>query len=131
MLTDVSIPANEFERLARANCKRWGAPYIAAVRALLVDGRGVPDVAREFELSPQHVYELRKRFLARRSNPVKIPAKTFMDSVSPDRGALLAPFRAELMKLIRNGYSTSQVLQFLQMNDVKVTARELANFLNA
>jgi hypothetical protein len=130
METQTSIPAKEFERLALENCSRWGAPYIAAVRALLVDGRDLRDVAREFELSHQHVYELRKRFLTRRNNPVKIPAKVFMDSVSPDRGPLLVPFRAEVMKLIKNGYSTPQVLEFLRLNDVKVTARELTRFLN-
>jgi hypothetical protein len=129
MATQTLIPAKEFERLARENCSRWGDHFVAAVRALLVDGRDLPDVAIEFAISPQHVYELRRRFLARRDNPVKVPAKVFMDSVSPDRSPLLVPFRAEVMKLIKKGYSTPQVLEFLRMNDVTVTSRELTRFL--
>ena len=129
MVTQTSIPAKEFERLAREYCSRWGDHFVAVVRALLVDGRELPDVAIEFAISPQHVYELRRRFLARRDNPVKVRAKTFMDSVSPDRSPLLVPFRAEVMKLITKGYSTPQVLEFLRMNDVTVTSRELTRFL--
>ena len=33
------------------------------------------------------------------------------------------------MKLIRNGYSTPQVFEFLRINDVDVSVRELVDFL--
>ncbi len=96
----------------------------------MVDRRPVAEVAVEFGRSKFHVYELRKRFVTHRNKMrLKVPARAFMSSVTPSGQSPLVPLRPEIMKLIRNGYSTPQVFEFLRINDVDVTVRELVDFL--
>jgi hypothetical protein len=125
-----SFSPEEFDEVVRASCGRWEEHSIAAVRAVVVDRRPVAEVALEFGRSKFHVYELRKRFVMHHNKlRLKVPARIFMSSVSPSGQSPLAPLRPEIMKLIRNGYSTPQVFEFLRINDVDVSVRELVDFL--
>lgn len=130
MSGDVTFSGDEFKRLVELHCPRWAARSIDIVRAVLVDSKTVPSVAKEFGIKPQHARVLLKRFIerARKTGGVKLPAEQFMQSVKPAMPGL-EPFRIDIGKLTRNGYAFEQIADFLRANEVKFSDDELKDFL--
>lgn len=132
MSNDERLAEDDFEEVARLHCHRWEARSLKAVRALLVDGERLADVAKEFGMRPQQVNVLRSRFLEAmgRAGVVKITAEQFMQKVTPAT-SVLEPFKKDIKQLTKAGYSESQIAEFLHENKVKVSAEELKSFLGA
>jgi hypothetical protein len=126
-----AVPAEDFDRVATLHCKRWEARSLKVARALLVEGKRVTDVAEEFGMKSQQAIVLRTRFLERMRQKavVKVPAETFMQSVTPSNTSVLEPFRNDLKQLTMHGYSEAQLVEFLRTNDVEVSQEELSTFL--
>lgn len=128
-----TVSAKEFDRVKRLHCRRWEARSLDAVRALLVDRKRISDVAEQFGMKPQQVNVLRARFFERmrREAAVKLPASQFMGTVAPANSSVLEPFKADIKQLVKRGYSTAQIADFLRANDIKVPARELNDLVGA
>ncbi|PLX76729.1 MAG: hypothetical protein C0607_03440 [Azoarcus sp.] len=87
-------------------------------------------------MTPQQANVLRTRFIERMKSKgaVKLPAEQFMQSVTPASASVpsvLDPFKKEIRRLCKSGYSEAQIADYLRANDVKVPAKELTNFLGA
>lgn len=130
-MTINAVSAEDFDRVARQHCRGWGTDSLNVVRALLVDLERPADVAKKFDKTPQHVNVLKTRFLERmaKAAAVKVPADEFMLQTPPASSSVLEPFKAEISKLVKHGYSEEQIAEFLKANDVEVDAQELMTFL--
>lgn len=130
-MTTNAVNAEEFDRVARQHCRAWSADSLQVVRALLVDLDRPADVARKFDKTPQHVNVLKKRFLDKmaKAAAVKVPADQFMLQTPPASTSALDPFKSEISKLVRHGYTEEQIGEFLKANDVEVDAQELVTYL--
>ena len=60
---------------------------------------------------------------------VKVAAEEFMQKVTPANA--IDPFKDDIKQLVKRGYSEAQIADFLRANDVRVSAKELTNFLGA
>ncbi|ENZ74758.1 MULTISPECIES: hypothetical protein [Pseudomonadota] len=130
-MTINAVSAEDFDRVARQHCRGWGPDSLSVVRALLVNLERPADVAKKFDKTPQHVNVLKKRFLDKmaKAAAVKVPADQFMLQTPPANASVLEPFKSEITKLVRHGYTDEQIGEFLKANDVDVDAQELVTFL--
>lgn len=128
-----AVSAKEFDRVARLHCRRWTARSLDVVRAVLVESKGLTEVAKAHDMTRQQVNVLRTRFLDRmkRAAVVKLPASQFMQTVTPASASVLDTFRDDIRQLVKRGYSQEQIADFLQANEVQVSAGELTTFLGA
>lgn len=122
------LAAEEFDQAAK-HC-RWSEKSLAAARALLVDGATTGEVAKQFDMSPNQAWVLRRRFLDIHS---KAKAQDFMQrqqAGTPSVSNGLETFRAAIITLSENGYSDERIAEFLAENDLKVTADAVRQFLD-
>ena len=120
-----------FERVAQLYCRRWEKRSLNVVRSLLVDKVRLSEVAEKYEMKPQQANVLRSRFVEcmRRASAVKMSAENFMHSVPPEGTSVLEPFKTDIKQLITNGYSETQISEYLKANGVNAPAEELTTFL--
>jgi hypothetical protein len=110
---------------------RLEAGSLAAGRAVLVEGRSAPEVAREAGLTRQRVHAIKARILKlhEAASVVKVTAAQYMAS-RPRREEVLAAFAGELRRLVARGRGVDEMRQYLLANDVKATAAEIEAMLS-
>jgi transposase-like protein len=124
------MAAEEFDHVAE-QC-RWSKRNLDAVRALLVDGADVGEIAGQFNVTTSYLWNYKTRFL---DKAAQSKAKEFMRRQSA-AGATTAedealkPFHAAIVKLSENGYSDQQIAEFLAENDVTVSDTAVRHFLD-
>lgn len=82
-------------------------------------------------MTRQQANVLRARFIERmeKTAAVKVAAEEFMQQVTPANA--LDTFKDDIRQLVKRGYSEAQIADFLRANEVRVSAKELTNFLGA
>jgi hypothetical protein len=124
------ITAEEFDKVADAQCSRWDQRTLKIARASLVDGVKDKELARRMSVTPAYVVIVRGRFLKRLTAPaVTVPAAAFMREELPEGATVLKPFRKEVQRLLSNGYSPEQIEKYLAANKVQVSHDTLNAFL--
>lgn len=128
----------QVEHVLGLRCRRWGADSQKVIRALLIAKERPKEVADRTGKKPQHVFELRRRFLERMrdeygtaSTVVRVSADEFMAAVAPPAQALLNGFRGEIERLNNHGYTIDQIRDFLARNNLDVSVEDIQMFLGA
>lgn len=131
MTSSNAVSAEEFDRVAKLHCRRWEDRSLDVVRAILGHQEGVAAVAERFGMTRQQANVLRARFIERmeKTAAVKVAAEEFMQQVTPANA--LDTFKDDIRQLVKRGYSEAQIADFLRANEVRVSAKELTNFLGA
>ncbi len=124
-----AVSARVFNRVVELHCARWQSQSVEAVRALLVRSERPVDVARQLGMTPQHVTVLRARFLTKMA--VKVPATTFMQAVLPDGDGVFDPFKKDIRRLAKGGYTPQQIGAYLRKNGVRFKIGALNTYLGA
>lgn len=101
----------EFE-LAKALCKRWSKESLGMAQLVLVEGLDMSEVADQFKVAPQQVRVIKKRF---ENKLAEAKVKGFAQRVMP---ASVKKHEAEIKRLNQLGYTTSQIIGYLQEQSV-------------
>lgn len=118
------LDAARFERVASRF--RWSARSLAVVRALLVDGRQLAEVAAAFDMRPQNANTLRARFLEKaEANRLA----DFMSSEPPTSVRALRERKTEIRTLAAKGYSPAQIHSYLADSGTAVSELTLSTYL--
>lgn len=119
------MDAQEFVYVADTG-RRWSEKSLAIARAVLVEGRAVGETAKSFDVSPQHVNVLKTRFL-KRADDVKLQG--YISQVQPDGVPRLREYSGQIATLHQKGYSAGQIADYLDMQGVAVTIRDVKKFV--
>lgn len=115
---------------AASKLKRWSTRSLRVVRALLVDGEALSDVAIANNMSAQQASVLRARFLTKSAGAA--PIQAFMQREKPKVIAVvLNEFAEDLQILVSKGYSVDQLVAYLTENGVAATAADVRKFLRS
>lgn len=121
-----TIDADRFNSVA-AECGRWSEKSLSMARDTLVDNLSVSEVAAKYDVSAQQVNVIRKRFLDKSQ---KLQLAAFMKNEKPKSiTALIEPFSEQIATLRDGGYTPAQIVVFLKENGVKVTQKQLKEFV--
>ncbi len=117
----------EFKRIAK-QCSRWRQRSLDAAKALVVDGKGVSEVAEKFEMTKQQADTIRVRFYA------KVEAARVADFLSRNPAEIatvgaLRPFRGAIFTLSEQGASPDQIVAYLAERDLSTNAETVTEFL--
>lgn len=118
------LDAARFERVA-SRCQ-WSERTLEVVRALLVDGRQLAEVAAAFQIKPQSAHTLRSRFLKR------VEKDRLADFISGQPPSSVLPLRerdSEIRTLEAKGYSIEQILSYLASSGTSVSETTLRTYL--
>jgi len=120
-------PDIDFEQV-KAKCARWSKRSISVARALIVDGRPIGDVADDYDMTKQQANVIRTRFY---SKAEQIRLETFRQRQRPAKATTEAiePFANEVMKLHREGYTSAQLVDYLDGVGLTVSPTLVSKFL--
>lgn len=123
------MAADEFDRVA-STC-RWSTRSLDVAKAQLVHGKTSAEAAEGNQMTANQAGVLKRRFQAKAlaASQKKLSAADFMQAVKPEGDAVLDPFRRELAKLARSGYTTEQLRIYLAKNGISITEATLALYL--
>jgi transposase len=112
----------DFE-LAKALCRRWSKESIGMAKLVLVDGLDMLVVAERFDVKPQQVRVIKKRF-EEKLTEAKI--KKFTLRVLP---ASVCKHEAEIKRLNQLGYTANQIAVYLKEQSVDCDEKIIDAFL--
>ncbi len=116
------MKAEEYE-LALSGCKRWSADSLAIVKNVLLDGKDMGDVAKQFNVKPQQVRVLKERF---QQKLVDAKIKAFAAKVPP---AAIAAHLSEVKELASRGYTSHQIAAYLREQGIQADEKTIQSFL--
>lgn len=114
--------ADEYE-LALSGCKRWSSNSLAIVKRVLLEGKDMADVAKEFNVKPQQVRVLKERF---QKKLIEAKVKAFAAKQPP---AALETHASEIRELASRGYTPIQIAAYLQEQAVEADENTIHSFL--
>lgn len=125
------MDAVTFEHVA-SRCSRWSERSLGVVRALLVDGVPLSEVAAAHDMSPQQASVLRARFVSKSDNAEPARVEAFMQREKPKLATTaLEPFSGDMQTLRDKGYTIEQVVAYLKENGVQASATTVRKFLRS
>lgn len=122
------IEASEFDEFAKTHCLRWSQQSLDIVRALVVDGRSLQDVAASYQnVTTNHANALRWRFMDRMEDA---ELNKFTSKKKPDKPEIaLAAYVRAVKKLDDRGYTVQQIIEYLSMQDVDASEPQVRQLL--
>jgi transposase len=119
------LDAAQFDKVA-SKC-RWSAPSLGVARALLVEGKSLPEAAAAFNMKTKQASVYRARFIAKAE---AYSLEEFMQRETPKLAiSVLEPFSSQLQTLRDGGYTIEQIVGYLKEKGVNTSATTVRNFL--
>lgn len=120
----MKVTAKLFDKTAKS--LQWRDRSLNCARDVMVAGATVADAAKTHNMSEAqvrtHVWRMQQKI--RDAQPIKVTADDFLDSQKQ-----LAVFDGELDKLEEAGATEDLMVNFLERNNVSVTAAELRFYM--
>ena len=111
-----------------AHCGRWAEKSLAIARALIVENLTLSDVAEQFDCSTAYANTIRARFYTK-AQEVRLQA--FKQQMKPDELAAIKPYSKDVLELSNDGFTTAQIVEYLEQNNVTVSADSVRKYLGA
>ena len=118
------MDAAQFDRVA-SKCK-WSERSLGVARALIVDSVSLSEAAAAHSMSVQQANVIRTRFLAKAE---KQRMEDFMRREKPKQSSALEPYLAQMQTLQANGYTTDQIVAYLEESGISTSQAIVRRFL--
>ena len=118
------MDAAQFDRVA-SKCK-WSERSLGVARALIVDSVSLSEAAAAHSMSVQQANVIRTRFLAKAE---KQRMEDFMRREKPKLSSALEPYLAQMQTLQANGYTTDQIVVYLEESGISTSQAIVRRFL--
>lgn len=121
----MKLDAAQFDKVA-SKC-RWSVTSLGVARALLVEGKSLPEAAAAFGIKTKQASVYRARFIEK-ANAYSL--QEFMQRETPKlASSALEPFSSELLTLRDGGYTIEQIVGYLKEKGVNTSATTVRNYL--